>query len=136
MPVASKTRRKPAKDPTRAFFDDLAARGHEPLLLNTSGTVRFDLVDGRRVEHWYVSIDHGDVTVSHENTAADTVLRTDRSLFDRIAAGRMNALAAVLRGELLPQGDLSLLMGFQRLFPGPPRSRARSRTNERERSPR
>jgi putative sterol carrier protein len=136
MPVASKTKRKSAQDPTRAFFDDLAAREHEPLLQGASGTVRFDLVDGRRVEHWYVSIDNGDVTVSHELAAADTVLRTERSVFDRIASGRMNALAAVLRGELLPDGDLSLLMGFQRLFPGPPRSRARRRTNGRERSPR
>jgi len=136
MPVASKTKRKSAQDPTRAFFDDLAAREHEPLLQNDSGTIRFDLADGRRVEHWYVSIDKGDINVSHDDAAADTILRTDRSVFDRIASGRMNALAAMLRGELVPEGDLSLLMAFQRFFPGPPRTRARRRTNGRERSPR
>jgi hypothetical protein len=134
MPVASKTKRKTAQDPTRSFFDDLVARGPEPLLRNASGAVRFDLVDGRRVEHWYVSIDQGDVTVSHENADADTVLRTDRSLFDRIVSGRTNAMAAVLRGELVPEGNLSLLMVFQRLLPGPPRSRARRTTDGRERS--
>jgi putative sterol carrier protein len=134
MPVASKTRRKTAQDPTRAFFDDLAARGHEPLLKDASGTLRFDLVDGRRVEHWYVSIDRGDVRVSKETAAADTVLRTERSVFDRIASGRMNSMAAALRGELVPEGDLSLLMVVQRLFPGPPRSRPGRRPNARERS--
>lgn len=136
MPVASKTKRKGAQDPTRAFFDDLAARGHEALLQNASGTLRFDLVDGRRVEYWYITIDKGDVTVSHEKGAADTVLRTDGSLFDQIASGRTNAMAAMLRGELVPEGNLSLLMVFQRLLPGPPRSRARRRANGRERSPR
>ena len=134
MPVAGKTKRKSAQDPTRAFFDDLAVREHEPFLKDASGTLRFDLVDGRRVEHWYVAVDHGDVTVSHEQVAADTVLRIDRSVFDRIASGGMNAMAAALRGVLVPEGNLSLFMVFQRLFPGPPRSRARGRTTDRERS--
>ena len=39
----------------------------------------------------------------------------------------MNALAATLRGAVVIQGDLGLLVGFQRLFPGPPAVR-RSRT--------
>jgi len=134
MPVVSKTQPKTSKDPSRSFFDDLAARGHEPLLQNASGTLRFDLVDGRRVEHWYVTTDKGDVTVSHEKAAADAALRIDRSLFDQIASGRMNAMAAALRGVLVPEGNLSLFMVFQRLFPGPPRSRARRRTDGRERS--
>jgi putative sterol carrier protein len=132
MPLASTTKPKTAKDPARSFFDDLAARAHEPLLKDASGTIRFDLVDGRRVEHRYVTIDRGDVTVSHEKADADTVLRIDRSLFDRIATGKTNAMAAALRGELVPEGNLSMLMVFQRLFPGPPRSRARSRTGGRE----
>ena len=136
MPVAGKTRRKTAQDPTRTFFDDLAERRHEPLLRNASGTLRFDLVDGRRVEHWYVTIYNGDVTVSHDKAAADTVLRIDRPLFDQIASGRMNAMAAALRGALVPEGNLSLLILFQRLFPGPPRPRTRRRTDGRERSSR
>ena len=136
MPVATKTKRKTSEDPTRTFFDDLAERRHEPLLRNASGTLRFDLVDGRRVEQWYVTIDDGDVTVSHEKAAADTVLRVDRPLFDQIASGRMNAMAAALRGALVPEGNLSLLILFQRLFPGPPRSRSRDRTDGRGRSKR
>jgi hypothetical protein len=37
--------------------------------------------------------------------------------------GRMNAMAATLRGVLDPEGDLGLVLLFQRLFPGPPGSR-------------
>ena len=46
LPVA-RAREKPA-DPTGAFFDALAARGHEPLLHKVTGRVRFDLVSGGR----------------------------------------------------------------------------------------
>jgi putative sterol carrier protein len=136
MPAASKTKRSSSRDPTTEFFDGLATRGHEPLLGNDSGTLRFDLVDGRRVEHWYVSIDRGTFTVSHDDVPADTVLRTARSVFDRIATGEVNAMAAILRGELVPEGDLALLMSFGRALPGPPRTRGRRRVGARGRSPR
>jgi hypothetical protein len=33
------------------FFGGLAERGREPLLQHVSGTLRFDLADGERVEH-------------------------------------------------------------------------------------
>ena len=35
-------------DATTEFFDALAERGHEPLLEKTTGTVRFDLRDGKK----------------------------------------------------------------------------------------
>ena len=73
-----------------------------------------------------MSIEKGDVTVSQEDTRADAVVRLDRSLFDGIVTGRANAMAAALRGVVAPEGDLGLVISFQRLFPGrPPRARAR-----------
>ena len=39
----------PSADPTVRFFDQLSRRGHEPLLRKLSGSVRFDIVDGKRV---------------------------------------------------------------------------------------
>jgi len=107
-------------DPTKQFFDDLAARGHVPLLNSTSGTLRFDLEGGGRTAHWYVTIKKGDVSVSHDTVEADCVLRTGKELFDRMAAGMANAIAAALRGLVVSVGDLRLLIQFQRLFPGPP----------------
>ena len=44
-------------------------------------------------------------------------------VFERIVTGRMNAVAAVLRGDLQVEGDWRLLVRIQRLFPGPRRSR-------------
>jgi len=108
-------------DPTAEFFRELAARGREPLLGNSSGTLRFDLTDdGNHVEHWFVTVTKGDVAVSHKNAKADAVARADKALFDRIASGHENAMAALLRGALIPHGDLGLLLYFQRVFPGPP----------------
>ena len=107
------------RSPTAAFFDDLASRGREPLLKNTSGTIRFDLLVGKKVEHWSVAIDDGDVEVSHSRAKADSVVRLKRSTFDRMVSGQGNAMTAVLRGELVPEGDLSLVIRFQRVFPGP-----------------
>ena len=110
-------------DPTATFFDALAERGHEPLLRGASGSVRFDIVDGRKIDRRLVVIDKGTITVSRRNAAADGLLRADRALFDKIATGKVNAIAATLRGELVIDGDWRLLVLVQRLFPGPPRRR-------------
>jgi putative sterol carrier protein len=105
--------------PTESFFRELDERGRDPLLHGARGTVRFDLVDGGSVRRWYVAIDRGAVSVSHRAAKADAVVRLDRALFDRLATGRSNATAAVLRGSIVAEGDLGLLLSFQRLFPGP-----------------
>ncbi len=108
-------------DPTSEFFTGLARRGREPMLQRTSGTIRFDLADGDEVEHWYVGIRKGALTVTHDEGAADCVVHAEKELFDRLASGTANAMAAALRGVVEPQGDLQLVVQFQRLFPGPPR---------------
>jgi putative sterol carrier protein len=106
-------------DSTAEFFEELGSRGHEPLLRKATGSARFDVVEGKRTRRWLVAIDKGDIAVSRKNAAADTVLRADRTTFDRVAAGELNAVAAVLRGELAVRGDLRLLVLLQRLFPRP-----------------
>jgi putative sterol carrier protein len=109
-------------DATTEFFEALAARGHEPALAKATGTLRFDLRDGgARAERWLITISKGDVAVSHRNARADCVVRADRTVFDRIASGQTNALAAFLRGAMDVEGDRGLLLAFQRAFPGPPR---------------
>jgi putative sterol carrier protein len=108
-------------DPTSDFFAGLERRGHEPMLQRTSGTVRFDLAGSDEVEHWHVRIHKGDLTVTRSEEAADAVVRVEKELFDRLASGTANAMAAALRGVVEPVGDLQLIIQFQRLFPGPPR---------------
>jgi putative sterol carrier protein len=115
-------------DTTEQFFEQLGRRGHEPLLEHATGTLRFDLANGKRMDHWLVSIRKGDVAVSHESSEADVVVTTDRALFDSLASGEQNAMAALLRGAVGVEGRVQLLAQFQRLLPGPPKSRRRRRT--------
>ncbi len=102
------------------FFADLEARHHESLLARTTGTLRFDLSTGSDVEHWYVSVNKGDIDVSRDNKNADVIFGIDRACFAGMVEGRLNAMAAVLRDEVAVEGDLGLAMSFQRLLPGPP----------------
>ena len=108
-------------DATTEFFEELGSRGHEPLLEKATGTIRFDLSNGKRKARWLVTVKKGDVTVSHANARADCVTRADQGLFEQIVTGEENAMAAVLRGAISVEGRPELLVYFQRLFPGPPR---------------
>lgn len=109
-------------DATTEFFQRLEARGHEPRLEKATGTVRFDLTNGKRTSRWLVTIDKGDVAVSHRNLKADCVVRADKKVFDNIATGKVNPFTAALRGEVVIDGNTELLILLQRLLPGPPRS--------------
>lgn len=111
-------------DATTEFFSALEARRHEPLLEKERGTLRFDLASGKRTTRWLIEIENGDVSISHRNAKADCVVRTKKSLFDGIATGQQNAMAAVLRGEVGIDGDRTLLVRFQKLFPSPERKKS------------
>jgi putative sterol carrier protein len=82
-------------------------------------TVRFDVVEGKRTDHWLVGMQDGAIEVAHSGGEADCVLRANKAAFDDIAAGRTNAMAAMLRGALEIDGDPRLLVRVQRLFPAP-----------------
>jgi putative sterol carrier protein len=112
------------QDTSAEFFAALAERGEEPLLQKSSGTLRFDLVHGKKTDHWLVTITRGRMQATRERGEADCAIRTDKELFDRIVQGEVNAMSAFLRGSamLTAKGprELELLMLFQRLFPPPP----------------
>jgi putative sterol carrier protein len=114
-------------DATAEFFGALAERGHVPLLERAKGTVRFELAHGKRVDRWLLVVDKGDLAVSRRNARAECTFRADKALFDRIADGKVNATAAVLRGAVVIDGNMELLVQLQKLFPGPPAKRGRRR---------
>lgn len=106
-------------DPTAAFFDGLRQRDHQPVLAHKSGVVRIDVDDEGQSDRWFVAIDDGTVKVSKRNQAADSKVRVEKRLLDRIVTGQANVVAAMLRGEVSLEGDWNLLLVFQRLFPSP-----------------
>ena len=95
-------------------------RTAEPLLEHAKASVRFDLLLDDRIDQWLVAIDARGIAVSRDDAPADCVVRADKAVFNGIVCGEVNAMAALLRGELMVEGDLELLMLVQRLFPGPP----------------
>jgi putative sterol carrier protein len=106
-------------DATAAFFEDLSKRGAEPLLGRTKATIRFDIADDGRTEHWLVGIDNGSLDVSHASGEADCIISAEKSAFDRVASGQTNAMASLLRGAIAVDGDPRLIVRVQRLFPAP-----------------
>jgi putative sterol carrier protein len=111
-------------DTVEEFFQELDDKGHQPLLAKVKGTVRFDLENGSGpTDHWLVAVDHGDFTITQQNTAADCMIQAERELFERLITGEENAIAATLRGALVCLGNVELLFAIQRIFPGPPSKR-------------
>ena len=110
-------------DATTEFFQALASGGPHPELENAEGTLRFDLRDAaKRTARWLVRLENDTVTVTRRNAKADCIVRADKAVFDRVASGEQNAMAAFLRGAIEVEGDQALLLPFQRLFPAPQRS--------------
>jgi ubiquinone biosynthesis protein UbiJ len=106
------------------FLRALEQRGQEPALQRMHGIVRIDMDRNGRTEHWRLDFRRGAVAVSRGAGPADCVVHADRAVIDDLAAGRANALTAMLRGDLAVEGDPRLLVRLQRLFPSPTGRRA------------
>lgn len=102
------------------YLAQRVAGAHPDLPENTAGSLRLDLRDGGRTEHWYLLIDRQQVRVVRSFAEAELVVRADREVFDRMAEGRLHPVAALLRNDLTVEGNLRLLLALRRLFPGPP----------------
>ena len=113
-------------DPTSDFFEELKQRGHEPLLETVTGSMRFEIANGKKVDRWLVVVDKGDLTVSHRGGTAECALRADKAVFDALASGELSAFAAVLRGTLTVEGNPRLLVVFRRILPGPSTRKGRT----------
>lgn len=107
------------RDLTAEFFDRLARRGSEPMLGRIAGRLRIVIDDGPTKRHWIVAIDDGDIAVREGDGEGDALIRADRDAFEAVATGRVNAMAAGLRGMLEFEGDPRLILRFGRLFPPP-----------------
>jgi len=107
---------------TDAFFQELGSRGHESALRSRTATIRFEIANGADIESHSVAIDKGNIAVSSpgDPAHADCTLRAGHQLFERVASGEANAMAAMLRGELIADGDPELLIATRKLLPRSP----------------
>jgi SCP-2 sterol transfer family len=108
-----------ADDPISEFFASLAAPGYIETFAGESAKLRFDVTSGSKMQHWYVAISNGNVTVTRDSGPADAVVKIERPYLEDIVRGRLNAQAAMLRQVLTVEGSMAALMMFQRCLPGP-----------------
>jgi len=108
-----------AGDPISEFFASLAAPGYIETFAGESATLRFDVSSGSKMQHWYLTISNGHVTVTRDNDPADAIVKIERPHLEDIVRGRLNAQAAMLRQVLAVEGSMAALMMFQRCLPGP-----------------
>jgi len=119
-------------DPTARLFERISRLGRVDALAEVEGRLRFDIHEGDRVEHRAIIVHRGQISVAQEVEDPDCVVDADKELFDRMAAGQSNAMAALLRGDMMVTGNVRLLVLLERLLPGPagahgPRRSSRSK---------
>jgi len=102
------------------FIEGIAGEP-QPLLSGTSGKLLFEIRDRDATNHRLFEVDKGVVAMrtGDHTTEADATVTGERALIDDIAQGRANAMTAMLRGDLVVEGNAELLVLFSRLFPGP-----------------
>lgn len=112
-------------DRVERFFEELAQRGHEPLLQRLESTGRFEVTEDGHTEYWLVAVRGGYVTVSRGDDRADWVIRAERGALERVIHGDAGSLAALVRGtlEVDMREESSRFALLTRLFAGPPPAR-------------
>ncbi|MEV6691837.1 SCP2 sterol-binding domain-containing protein [Micromonospora sp. NPDC051196] len=105
---------------TKQFFATLPARAPHVLRGPVTGTLRIDLSDGHRTEHWVLRMRPGAIEVGQGPAEADSIWYCGVDLFDRLVTGRAQALAALFRNESTFTGNVVLFLAFRRFFPPAP----------------
>ena len=105
-------------DVTEEFFAGIAGRD-DPALRKATGTLRFELSARRRdraLARRHRQGHRSAHSVLPRPSSARRVIRSDKTLFEEIVRGDANTTTAMLRGEVSVEGDLELLLLFQRLI--------------------
>lgn len=108
---------------TERFFASLPARAPDVIVGPIDGTLQINLTAEDRTEHWHLVLQERHVEVRRAQLPADAVWESSLELFDRLATGRAQALAAMLRNDTTLRGDLLLFLTFRAFFPTPPGTR-------------
>jgi hypothetical protein len=109
----------PMTPTTDTLLNAIATHEYQPLLHNVTGTMRFDITqsDGNK-QVTRVKIDHGKLTLTHDDGPADCTIAGRKEEFDHIIAGPDSLAAAYLRGVVSIQGDPVLAQNVRRVAVG------------------
>ncbi len=105
------------------FFATLPDRAPQVLHAPLTGTLRIDLADDGRTQHWVRRRRLGAVDVDQGRVDADAIWYSSMDLFDRLVTGRAQSVAALFRNESTFSGRVVLFLAFRRFFPPPPGTR-------------
>ncbi|GAA0377537.1 hypothetical protein GCM10009541_19970 [Micromonospora gifhornensis] len=105
------------------FFATLPARAPQLLRSSLTGTLRIDLTDDGRTEHWVLRIRPGALDIDRGLAEADAIWYSSVDLFDRLVTGRSQAIAALFRNESTFSGRVTLFLAFRLFFPPAPGTR-------------
>ncbi|MFI9641710.1 SCP2 sterol-binding domain-containing protein [Micromonospora sp. NPDC051925] len=105
---------------TEQFFTALPERAPAIPHVPVTGTLRIDLTNSDRTDHWLVHLGPGRVTVQRDRGPADAIWTSSADLFERMIRGQAHSLSAVLRNEATFSGNVALLLFFRTLLPHPP----------------
>lgn len=117
------TQKKRATQDARSFFEELAARGYEPLMHRVTGTYDFDIAGAG---HWQVHSDAGTLHVSeirpgsHHKGNPDCTIACDADEFNEILQGRQDLVTAFMQGRMQVSGSVAMGVGFQRIIGAAP----------------
>ena len=87
-------------DATTRFFETSTGGRYEPCWRSPAEASASDLHEGARTTHWLMRSTGESIEVSREDREADTVIGTSPALFENLAAGREDGVAALLRGDI------------------------------------
>lgn len=111
-------------DLIECFFTGLATHPGPLMPEKFTATLRFDLTqDGKVVEHWYVTINRGEISVSQDDRNADVMTTVERETYERIITGEIGIVAAIFSNQVQVEGDVALLVTFKRFYRSPPGTR-------------
>jgi putative sterol carrier protein len=102
--------------PTAAFLARLRELGRVEMLGKVTGSLRMEIVDGRRTEQVQVTVERGQVSVGSVEGDADCVVQADAKVWDNLVTGEAQPMSAFLRGSLVASGDPAMLVLMRRLF--------------------
>jgi len=90
------------------------ARFHkcQPLLRGVTGTYLFEIGNA---EHWFISVQDGEISMEEERHDADCTISCDESDFIDIIEGRRNLITAAMQGRVKIHGDVLLAQRFHGL---------------------